>query len=381
MNEDAAGFKLLIVDDSPDNIRLLIDILRDDYEIVIATSGEQAMRRVDAPPYPDLILLDIIMPGIDGYEVCRRLKTNAVTRSIPVLFLSALDSEMDESKGLELGAEDYIVKPFSPSIVKARIRNHLELKRHRDNLEELVLERTREISLTQSVTFMSLGTLAEFRDPETGGHIQRTSKYVQLLAEYLAADDQFSGILTPSFIERLVQSSPLHDIGKVGIPDSILIKKGKLEPWEYDIMKTHTELGYRALKQASLVLGANSFLDVAMDVALSHHERWNGTGYPRGIAEDNIPFSARVMAVADVYDALTTVRPYKQAFPHEKAKEIMCEEMNGHFDDRILGAFLELEDDFKAVAKAYADVTPTERGWVQLETKKAGADGLSLFEK
>jgi putative two-component system response regulator len=370
MNGNTTKFKLLIVDDSPDNMRLLVEILKGDYEIVTATSGEQALRRIEALPYPDLVLLDIIMPGIDGYEVCSRLKANEATRSIPVLFLSALDNEMDESKGLELGAEDYIVKPFSPSIVKARIRNHLELKKHRDNLEELVRERTKEISLTQTVTFMSLGTLAEFRDPETGGHIQRTSKYVQLLAEHLAAGDRFRGILTPSFIERLVQSSPLHDIGKVGIPDSILVKKGKLEPWEYNIMKTHAELGYRALRQASSVLGANSFLDVAMDVALSHHERWNGTGYPRGIAGDNIPFSARVMAVADVYDALTTVRPYKQAFSHEKSKEIMCEEMNGHFDDRILCAFLELEDDFKAVAKAYADVAPKERGRVPMEKKE-----------
>jgi putative two-component system response regulator len=361
MTDNASRLKLLIVDDSPENLRLLVEILKEDYAIVTATSGEQALRRVESLPYPDMVLLDIVMPGIDGYEVCSRLKANEATRSIPVLFLSALDSEMDESKGLDLGAEDYITKPFSPSIVKARIRNHLELKKHRDRLEELVRERTKEISLTQTVAFMSLGTLAEFRDPETGGHIQRTSKYVQMLTERLASAGAFSEMLTSTFVDRLVQSAPLHDIGKVGIPDSILIKKGKLEPWENEIMRTHTDLGYRALKQASLVLGAHSFFDVAMDVALSHHECWDGTGYPRGIAEDTIPLSARIMSVADVYDALSTERPYKPAFSHEKSKEIMCEEMKGHFDDRILGAFLELEDDFKSVAKEYADATIQKR--------------------
>jgi putative two-component system response regulator len=361
MSANAAGFKLLIVDDSPENLRILIEILKKDYEIVMATSGNQALRRLEVQPYPDLILLDIVMPGIDGYEVCSRLKANLATRSIPVLFLSALDSETDESKGLDLGAEDYITKPFSPSIVKARIRNHLELKRHRDSLEELVRERTKEISLTQTVAFMSLGTLAEFRDPETGGHIQRTSKYVQLLAERLASRGIFHETLTPSFIDRLVQSAPLHDIGKVGIPDSILSKPGKLEPWEFEIMKTHTDLGYRALRQASQVLGANSFYDVAMEVALSHHERWNGKGYPRGIADDAIPLPARIMAAADVYDALTTARPYKPAFSHEKAKEIMCEDMSGHFDPRILNGFLELEEDFVAVAAAFADATEQEK--------------------
>ncbi|HET7838807.1 MAG TPA: HD domain-containing phosphohydrolase [Rectinemataceae bacterium] len=347
--------RILIVDDSPENILLLIEILKTEYEIIVATSGEQALKRLEASPCLDLILLDVVLPGLNGFEVCAMLKTKRATRSIPVIFLSALDTEANESRGLEVGGVDYITKPYSPSIVRARIRSHLELKRHRNRLEDLVLERTEELTLTQAVTFMSLGTLAEFRDPETGGHIQRTANYVRLLCQRLSRSDDFCAVLTPPMIERLAQSAPLHDIGKVGIPDTILLKEGPLSAKEFEIMKTHAELGYRALMQSTLMLGGNSFLNIAMDVALSHHERWNGEGYPRRFAEEETPLAGRIMKLADVYDALTTRRPYKPPFSHENSKAIMCEEMNEHFDPRILRAFLELEDEFKAVASKYQD--------------------------
>lgn len=364
MRDTSNRDKILVVDDSPMSLRSLVEILTDDYEVSVATSGEQALVLLESMPLPDLILLDIVMPGMSGYEVCSRLKAKEITSDIPVIFLSALDTTTDESKGLELGAVDYIAKPFSPSIVTVRIKNHLELKRHRDRLEELVRDRTKELMLTQTATFTSLGTLAEFRDPETGYHIQRTSKYVQLIAERLAKKPDFSDVLSPVMIDRLVQSAPLHDIGKVGIPDSILLKKGKLEPKEFELMKTHTILGYKALKQASSVLGSCSFLDVAMDLALSHHERWDGKGYPRNLADEKIPLAGRIMAVADMYDALTSARPYKPPFSHEKSKAIMCSEMDGHFDPRIMSVFLELEDDFKEVATEYADTPPRKKSAV-----------------
>jgi putative two-component system response regulator len=355
MNDNNEKQKILVVDDSPENVRLLVELLKNEYEITVATSGEQALRRVESDTLPDLILLDVIMPGIDGYEVCARLKERESTRTIPIIFLSSLDTEGNEARGLELGAVDYITKPISPSIVRARIRNHLELKNHRDRLEELVRERTRELEQTQAVTFMSLGTLAEFRDPETGGHIQRTAQYVHLLCEELAKTEKYRDILTRSVIDQLTRSAPLHDIGKVGIPDAILLKPGKLTEKEFDTMRTHAYMGYKALKRSTMMLGGNSFLDYAMDVAYSHHERWNGNGYPRGLSGEDIPLAGRIMILADVYDALTSVRPYKPAFSHETSKNIMVTEMQGHFDPEILGAFLDIEDLFRAVAQALAD--------------------------
>ncbi|HUW42302.1 MAG TPA: HD domain-containing phosphohydrolase [Rectinemataceae bacterium] len=346
--------RILIVDDSPENIRLLAGILKDSYDIAVATSGEQALKRVESPPLPDLILLDIVMPGIDGYEVIAALKAGEETREIPVLFLSALDSEKSESKGLELGALDYITKPFSPSIVKMRIGNHLELKRHRDHLEEIVRERTRELTLTQAVTFTSLGTLAEFRDPETGNHIQRTAEYVLSIARNLSTKPGFEGILSSAMIDRLAQSAPLHDIGKVGIPDSILLKPGSLSSEEALVMRRHAYLGFRALKQASELLGSNSFLDIAMDVAYCHHERWDGSGYPRGLAGESIPIAGRIMALADVYDALRSKRPYKSPFSHEKSLKILME-MRSFFDPRVLSAALECADELLAISERLMD--------------------------
>ena len=352
--EPGSMSRILIVDDSPENIRLLAEILKNSYDIVVATSGEQALRRLEAAPLPDLILLDIVMPGIDGYEVISALKAGRETRDIPVLFLSSLDSERSESKGLELGALDYITKPFSPSLVKMRIRNHLELKRHRDHLEEIVLERTKELELTQAVTFTSLGTLAEFRDPETGNHIQRTAEYVRMIARHLADKPGFEEVLSPSMIDRLAQSAPLHDIGKVGIPDSILLKPGPLGAEEALVMRRHAYLGFRALKQASELLGSNSFLDIAMDVAYCHHERWDGSGYPRNLSGESIPLAGRIMALADVYDALRSRRPYKASFPHGKSLKIL-EEMGTCFDPRVLATALECEEELFAISERLMD--------------------------
>ena len=360
--------RILIVDDSPENIHLLLEILRGGHEIIVATSGEQAFQRLESATLPDLILLDIIMPGLDGYEVCRRLKADPRTQDIPVLFLTALDSERDEAHGLELGAVDFITKPFSPIVVRQRVSNQLELKHYRDHLETLVQNRTRELQirtneleLTKKVTIMSLGALAEFRDPETGGHIQRTAKYVHLVAEFLATLPEFRQQLTPSTIDWLSQSAPLHDIGKVGIRDEILLKPGKLLPDEFAIMRTHCFIGYQALKISTSDLGTTSFLDIAMDMAYSHHERWDGTGYPRQLHGDAIPIPGRIMALADVYDALRSERPYKVAFSHAVSSGIILKEMADHFDPRILAAFYEVQAEFQQISETFRDepVPPT----------------------
>lgn len=347
--------KILIVDDVPENIDILMEALKAEYKIVAATCGEKALQLAASKNPPDLILLDIMMPGIDGYEVCQKLKQNEVTRGIPVIFVTAMGEIQDEAKGLEMGAIDYIMKPISPSLVKTRVRNHLELKSSRDQLEMQVKRRTEELALTQEVTIHSIASLAETRDPETGGHIRRTQNYVRVLAEYLSKKTKFENYLTKKTIELLYKSAPLHDIGKVGVKDSILLKPGKLTSEEFEEMKKHTIYGRDALLTAEVKLGSNSFLRFAHEIAYTHHEKWNGTGYPQGLKGDDIPISGRLMALADVYDALISKRIYKPAFPHEKAVEIIKSDSGTHFDPEIVEAFLALEDEFHQIAQRFTD--------------------------
>jgi putative two-component system response regulator len=250
---------------------------------------------------------------------------------------------------------DYITKPFTPELVKARVKNHLELKRHQDNLEQLVKERTHELALMQEVTIESMGTLAEYRDPETGGHILRTKNFVKLLSNHLYKHPKFSEYLKDETIDLLYKSAPLHDIGKVAVPDAILKKEGKLTDEEFSEMKKHTVYGYDVLKASETKLGNNSFLKVARELAYSHHEKYDGTGYPQGLKGENIPFSGRMMAVADVYDALISKRVYKPPFSHQKATNIILEGKGTHFDPDVVDAFLALEDDFRKIAFEFAD--------------------------
>ena len=345
---------VLVVDDAETNIDILMETLGDDYDVSVAMDGESALESV-ASDRPDLILLDIIMPGMDGYEVCKRLKDDETTRNIPVIFLTAMTEEQDEARGLALGAVDYVTKPFSPELVKSRVRNQLELKRHRDHLEELVKERTREVELTQEITIESMATLAEYRDPETGGHIRRTKNYVRLLAEHLKGHPKFKDFMDDETIELLYKSAPLHDIGKVGVKDSILLKPGKLTDEEFEEMKMHTTFGRDAISAATNKLGSNSFLRYAEEIAYTHQEKWDGSGYPQGLKNDNIPISGRLMALADVYDALISRRVYKAPFTHSKAVEIIREGKGTHFDPDMLDAFLEIHEKLRKVAIEYAD--------------------------
>jgi len=349
---------ILVVDDTPENIDVLYGVLSQDYKIKVAPNGEKALKIVQGENPPDLILLDIIMPGIDGYEVCERLKSDEKTRGIPILFVTALSEVEDETRGLRLGAVDYITKPISPPIVKARVQNHLSLKRHQDHLEELVRRRTRELELTQDVTIFSLASLAETRDNETGGHIRRTQNYVRALAVKIKAHPKFSGFLSDDVIELLYKSAPLHDIGKVGVPDVILLKPGRLTEEECEEMKKHTIYGREAILRAEENFedrSTSAFLRHARNITYTHHEKRDGTGYPRGIKGEEIPVSGRLMAVADVYDALISKRVYKAPFTHSKAVSIIEEGRGSHFDPDMIDAFLEIQEEFRSIALEFAD--------------------------
>lgn len=355
---------VLIVDDTLDNITLVNEVLKNEYRVKVATNGEKALE-IALNTRPDIILLDVVMPIMDGYETCRRLKQDSRLSDIPILFLTARSDEEDEKKGFMLGAADYISKPVSPVILTARIKTHLSLKRSRDILtdqnrflDEEVRRRTRDISTLQEASIIALAALAETRDNETGRHIQRAKLYIQLLATELSRREKHEKLLTPEKIRLIAISSPLHDIGKVGIPDYILLNPDSLTAEEYEIMKKHTELGRDALVCAEKQLGdLETFLSCAREIAYSHHEKWDGTGYPQGLSGEAIPFSARLMAVADAYDTLTSRRVYKEPVPHGEAVSKIRADSGAHFDPDIVEAFLAVSAQFEVIAEKYADDT------------------------
>jgi len=354
---------VLVVDDTPDNLSLMAGLLKDHYRIKLANSGDKALRVVQSEEPPDLILLDIMMPGMNGYEVMAALQADTRSAQIPVIFLTAMAASENEQQGLEMGAVDYITKPINPSICLARVRNHLRLKAahdyHRDQsalLEKEVAKRTAEVVALQDVTISMMGSLAETRDNETGNHIRRTQRYVLALAKHLKDHARFRDYLTEHQINLLFKSAPLHDIGKVGIPDRILLKPGRFEPAEFEIMKTHCRIGRDAIEHAEHQLGFSAdFLVCAKEIAYSHQEKWDGSGYPEGLSGDAIPTSARLMAVADVYDALISRRVYKEGMSHEKARAIILEGSGQHFDPDVVAAFVALEEQFRAIARQFAD--------------------------
>jgi len=355
---------IFIVDDTPENLTLVSTLLKPFYRVKVATSGEKALVYfAQHEEVPDLILLDIIMPGLSGFDVIVELKKNSKMRDIPVIFLTAMSRVEDEKKGLELGAVDYITKPISPPVLLARIKTHLQnkviadfLRDKNEYLEAEITKRTQEISAIQYVTIFALTSLAETRDSDTGNHIRRTQHYVKVLAKKLQTHPHFSPYLSDTMIETLFKSAPLHDIGKVGIPDSILLKPAKLTPEEFEIMKSHTTLGKKAIEHAEEQLGMSvAFLDVAKEIAYSHHEKWDGSGYPLGLKGNEIPICGRLMAVADVYDALIAKRVYKESFSHEKAVGIILEGRGKHFDPDVVDAFEALKETFHEIAIRFSD--------------------------
>jgi putative two-component system response regulator len=353
---------ILCVDDTPANLLLLVELLKGAYRVKTAVNGPQALQIVAASP-PDIILLDVMMPGMDGLEVCRRLKADPGSRSIPVLFLTAKTDIEDEAHGLSLGAADYIPKPISPPILLARVRHHLEIKKYNDLLKDRnlwleaeVSRRISEISHMQEATIHVITTLAEFRDEETGNHIRRTQEYMRLLVDKMRLLPEHSSYLNETRSLQIVKSAPLHDVGKVAIPDTILLKPDRLTPEEFEIMKLHAVRGDDILGQAIKNLGnTGGFLEVARQIARSHHEKWDGSGYPDGLSGTAIPLAARMMAVADVYDAIRSERPYKKPMPHERAVSILSEGRERHFDPQIVDIFLSFDAQVQQIRAEWDD--------------------------
>ena len=375
---------ILIVDDEPPNLLILEDLLDQHYVVHALNNGKEALDYLTAAGQADLVLLDVLMPEMDGFQACRRIKAEPRLRDIPVLFLTSLAGEAEEALGLSIGAEDFIHKPFSRAIVLARVRSHLELalarRRLRDRnaeLEQLVEARARDllhekhlVIAAQESVITALCSLAEIRDNETGNHIRRTQNYVKALAEHLRDDPRFAAELNDVTIRLLFMSAPLHDIGKVAIPDAILQKPGKLTAEEWQSMKQHPAHGRDAIIQAESEIGESAaFLRHAREIAYGHHEKWDCSGYPQGLAGTHIPLSARIMAVADVYDALISKRVYKKGFSHAEAVAIIAGERGSHFDPYITDGFLEISGDFELIAKSYSDaltkpppdISPPER--------------------
>ncbi|MCI4626505.1 MAG: response regulator [Candidatus Magnetoovum sp. WYHC-5] len=332
--------KLLIVDDEPINIEVLAKTLGKEYKIVVANNGMRALAIAQAAQPPDLILLDIMMPDMDGYEVCRRLRADIRTKNIPIIFITAMRDETDEAMGLSIGAVDYIRKPFSPSITAARVRNHMKLKGYQDNLEELVHEMTVDLKGAYKDMIDRLGQAAEFRDNETGQHIKRLSHACELVARHLG--------MSSARQELLFYASKMHDIGKIGISDSILLKPDKLTKEEWQIMKTHTTIG------AKLLAGSTSeLLEVSEDIALCHHEKWDGSGYPQGLQGEAIPLTGRITAICDVFDALISERPYKKAWPPADALREIVAQKGKHFDPYIVELFERIYPELLTLIKPY----------------------------
>lgn len=354
---------ILVVDDTPDNLSLMSGLLKDDYKVKVANGGDKAIKIVLSDTPPDLILLDIMMPEIDGYEVIKRLKANHSTAHIPVIFLTAKSDVDDETTGLELGAVDYITKPITPAIVLARVKTHLNVKRMQDFLrnqneflEMEVIKRTHEVEFIQDVTIRAMALLAETRDIDTGKHLLRTQHYVKRMAEKLHFHPRFTQLLNDKAIDILVKSVPLHDIGKVGIPDHILLNPGELTPEEFEIMKTHTTLGRDALVQAEQDLGvAIPYLKYAQEIALSHHEKWDGSGYPEGLSGDDIPVAARLMAVADSFDTLISRRIYSAGLSCDQAMQVIAKGKGIDFDPDIVEVFLGLHTEVQEIALLFCD--------------------------
>ena len=354
---------ILIIDDVAENLAVLTALLSPFYRVLAATSGQEGLRVANGVVKPDLILLDIVMPEMDGFSVLARLRESPRTVDVPVVFLTARTNVGDEERGLLHGAADYITKPIRPAVALARVQLLLEAKRAREwmqnqnsILEEEVARRLAENDLTQKASIRALAHLAEVRDPETGNHILRTQEYVRRMAIGLRKHPRFSAILTENYIDLLARSAPLHDIGKVGIPDHILLKPGKLTPDEWAVMKTHAKLGSDAIEMAEQDIEMSlPFLSAAKEIAHWHHEKWDGSGYPDGLAGNAIPISARLMAMADVFDALISVRVYKPAMSPDEARQIILAGRGKHFDPDVTDAFLEGYDDFVAIAAQYSD--------------------------
>ncbi len=342
MNEKSAKQTVLVVDDTPDNIDVLSGVLRGDYKVKAALNGEKALRIVRSDSPPDIVLLDIMMPGMDGYEVCQQLKADPLTSRIPIIFITAKTEIEDEQKGLELGAADYITKPISPPIVQARVKTQLALYDQNRELERKVRLRTEELNETRLEIIRRLGRAAEYKDNETGLHVIRMSYYSRLIAEANEMDEEW--------VELLFNAAPMHDIGKIGIPDNILLKNAKLDDQEWELMRKHPLFGAEIIGEH-----VSPLMAMSREIALSHHEKWDGSGYPNKLRGEDIPISGRIVAIADVFDALTTERPYKKAWSVEDALKHIDESSGSHFDPQLVPLLHEVMPDLLDIKEQYEE--------------------------
>ncbi|PXF33110.1 chemotaxis protein CheY [Pokkaliibacter plantistimulans] len=334
---------ILVVDDNPENIDVLVGALGEGYQLRVALSGEKALQIAQRQPLPDIMLLDVMMPGMDGYELCRRLKQDALTQRIPVMFITARNSSEDEVKGLEAGAVDFIAKPINPRIVKARVAAQLALYDQQKSLSQLVQQRTSELQLAQQKIIQYLGKAAEYKDNETGMHVVRMSHYAYLLAHAIGMDEETAQLLK--------QAAPMHDIGKIGIADHILLKPGKLDAAEWAEMQRHVQYGLDILGDDD----SHLLLTLAREIIAHHHEKWDGSGYPQGLRGEEISLAGRIVALADVFDALTSVRPYKPAWSDEDAIGFIRDQSGQHFEPRLVDTFVALMPQILEVRARYGD--------------------------
>ncbi len=353
--KNLAQCTILAVDDTKMNLHLLVNLLGDHFDLSVAMSGPAALKLVANSP-PDLILLDIMMPGMDGFEVLRKLKENRDSRDIPVIFLTALNEIGNKAKGFEMGAVDYITKPFQIEEVLARVTTHLKLRQVQETLnvfnsqlQDLVAQQVEEINQSQLAMIFALAKLSHTRDDTTGLHLERVQVLCKILSNALSKEPWFTEVITSSFITTIYQASPLHDVGKVGIQDAILLKPGKLTEEEYTIMKTHTTIGAATLESVHRQYPNNQFIKMGIEIAKYHHEKWDGSGYPEGLSYESIPLSARIMAVVDVYEALRSRRPYKEPFSHERSMEIIFEGSGTAFDPKLVQGVIKAQEDFNGI--------------------------------
>lgn len=346
---------IMVIDDTIENLTVLRRMLKDcGYVVRPVPNGRLALQAARGKS-PDLVLLDITMPEMDGYEVCRQFKEDPLLREIPILFISALSQTAEKLKAFEVGGVDYIPKPFQFEEVKARVETHLKLYRLQMGLEQQVAKQVKEISELQMGMIFGLAKLAEARDNDTGKHLDRIQALCRLLAGEIYKDPAFRAQMDENYEERIFYASPLHDIGKVGIPDIILLKPGKLSPEEFAVMKTHAAIGAQTLTEVQLRFPNNEFLKMGIKIARSHHEKWNGQGYPDGLSGEAIPLSARIMAVVDVYDAIRSKRIYKAPLSHPETCEIIRRDSGAHFDPALCTVFIRLQDEFETIWSGLQD--------------------------
>ena len=348
---------ILVVDDVDINRVILREILSDDYEIVEAENGVQAIELLFGGDIrPEAILLDIMMPDMDGFEVIEMLKSDIRTEQVPVLFITAADANINESKGLMLGAADYISKPFNPDVVKLRVENNIQLKRYREGLESMLEEKTAELVANHERTLETLATIIEYRSLESGTHIRRSSELTKILINAMLKDEQYASALKKLNYNSIVKAVALHDIGKVGIPDNILLKPGSLTPEEYEVIKRHTTIGSKIIETiAKNATDDGKYLTHCAQICLSHHERWDGKGYPQGLSGENIPLSARILSIVDVYDALVNKRCYKPAMSHQDAVKLLVEGSGTQFDPGIIKLLIGVQGKFRELEMQMRD--------------------------